>query len=64
MRVSASYDANGQLVLLTGHINSSDRLSSPVSGKSAPHIGNATLTMSPHGGVSVSDAVGLYTEWA
>ena len=62
MRVSASYDANGQLVLLTGHISSSDRLSSPVSGKSAPHIGNAT--MNPHGCVSVSDAVGLYTQWA
>ena len=63
MRVNAFYDANGQLDLLTWHISYSGTLSSPLSGKSVPHIGHATLTINPQRGVALYDSVGLYTQW-
>ena len=45
MRVNAFYDESGQLELLKRHISYSGTLNSPVTGKSVPHEGHATLTI-------------------
>ena len=45
MRVNAFYNEMGQLELLKRHISYSGTLSSPVTGISVPHEGNATLTI-------------------
>ena len=58
MRVNAFYDATGQLDLLKRHISYSGTLSSPVTGKSVPHEGQATLTIDPQ--ANTTTFTGLY----
>ena len=45
MRVTTFYDESGQGTLLKRHISFSGTLSSPVTGKSVPHEGHATITL-------------------
>jgi hypothetical protein len=58
MRVTAFYNESGHLELLKRHISYSGTLSSPVSGKSVPHEGHATLTIDPQ--AQTTTFTGLY----
>lgn len=61
MKVNAFYSETGQLELLKRHISYSGKLSSPVTGKSVPHLGNAILTIDPLAGTTTITGLYHYT---
>jgi hypothetical protein len=61
MKVNAFYSESGQLELLKRHISFSGTLSSPVTDKSVPHLGNAVLTIDPIAGTTTITGLYHYT---